>query len=302
MTPTVAPGLIALAATGVVLLGLLGLRMARGDALQGWDVEDIMLLRDESKRRRRKGPVDTLAERLTPALARALGPINVARIRRRVELAGRPDGMTVDTFLKLIVRYALFFGAAAVILLLLGNTWSALFCLVAVPILPFSRLAGHQRRRQERIENDLPDFLDILSVTVSAGLSFRTALGRVAQRFEGPLRDELLQTLHQLDVGVPRRQAFIALRERCGSEAMDSFVSAFLQAEELGAPLAEALGNIALDMRRGSAQNARRKAARTVPRVTLVVSVVLVPPTILIILVGLYLGSGIDLGRVLGGS
>lgn len=301
MESTTAPVLLALAATAVFLLGLTGLRMARTDALDGWDVGDIMLLRDESKKRDRRGPVDSLARRLAPRLARSLGPRTIARIRQRIDLAGRPQGMTVETFLQLIVKYAIVFGFFAFCLFLLGNTFSALLCLVAVPLLPFSRLAGHQRRRQERIAGDLPDFLDILSVTVSAGISFRTALGRVSQRFEGPLRDELLQTLHQLDVGVPRRQAFEALRDRCDSEPMDSFVSAFLQAEELGAPLATTLNNIALDMRRESAQAARRKAARTVPRVTLVVSVVLVPPTLLIIVVGLYLGSGVDLGQVLGG-
>jgi tight adherence protein C len=301
MESTTAPVLAALAAAAVFLLGLTGLRMARTDALDGWDVGDIMLLRDESKKRDRRGPIDSLARILAPRLARSLGPRTLARIRQRIELAGRPQGMTVETFLQLIVKYAIVFGFFAFCLFLLGNTFSALLCLVAVPLLPFSRLAGHQRRRQERIANDLPDFLDILSVTVSAGISFRTALGRVSQRFEGPLRDELLQTLHQLDVGVPRRHAFEALRDRCDSEPMDSFVSAFLQAEELGAPLATTLNNIALDMRRESAQAARRKAARTVPRVTLVVSIVLVPPTLLIIVVGLYLGSGVDLGQVLGG-
>ena len=301
MESTLTPVLLAAAATGVFLLALTGLRMARGDALEGWDVGDIVLLRDESKKRDRLGPIDALAQRLGPRLARSLGPRTLARIRRRIDLAGRPQGMTVETFLRLIVKYAIIFGFFSFCLFLLGNTFSALLCLVAIPLLPFSRLSGHQRRRQERIANDLPDFLDILSVTVSAGISFRTALGRVSQRFDGPLRDELLQTLHQLDVGVPRRQAFEALRDRCDSDPMDSFVSAFLQAEELGAPLALTLNNIALDMRRESAQAARRKAARTVPRVTLIVSVVLVPPTLLIIVVGLYLGSDVDLGQVLGG-
>jgi tight adherence protein C len=296
-----APGMLALAATGTFLLAVLGFRMARGDALEGWDVDDIVLLRDQSKRRRRVGPLDSVARRLAPMLARRLGPRNLAAIRARIDLAGRPDGMTVDTFLKTVVRYALIFGTGSVLLFLQGNLVSAVLCLVAIPILPFSRLAGQQRRRQDRIERDLPDFLDILSVTVSAGIAFRTALGRVAARFEGPLHDELLQTLHQLDVGVPRRQAFLSLRDRCGSEAMDSFVSAFLQAEELGAPLATTLNNIALDMRRESAQAARRKAARTVPRVTLLVSVVLVPPTLLIILVGVYLGADLDLGQLLNG-
>jgi tight adherence protein C len=298
---TLAPSLVALAAAGLFLLALLGLRMARRDALEGWDIGDIALLRDETRRRRRRGPIDALAGALAPRVARLLGPEVVARIRRRIDLAGRPAGMTVDSFLQLLVKYALIFGFFAAMLLLLGNTVTAVLCLVAVPLLPFSRLAGHQRRRQERIATDLPDLLDILAVTVSAGIGFRAALGRVSLRFEGPLRDELTQTLHELDVGVPRRQAFLALRERCGSEQMDSFVSAFLQAEELGAPLATTLSNIAQDARREAAQEARRKAARTVPRVTLISSIVLVPPTLLIVVVGLYLGSDVDLGSVLGG-
>jgi tight adherence protein C len=298
---TLAPALVALAATGVFLLGVVGVRMARWDALEGWDVGDIALLRDETKKRRRRGPVDALAHALAPRLGAALGPDAVARIRRRIELAGRPAGMTVDSFLALLVKYAVIFGFFAVMLLLLGNTVTAVLCLVAIPLLPFSRLAGHQRRRQEKIATDLPDLLDILAVTVSAGIGFRAALGRVSQRFEGPLRDELTQTLHELDVGVPRRQAFAALRERCGSEPMDSFVSAFLQAEELGAPLATTLSNIAQDARREAAQAARRRAARTVPRVTLISSIVLVPPTLLIVVVGLFLGSDVDLGVLLGG-
>lgn len=295
------PALIGMLAVGVFAVGALGLVMLRTDALAGWDVDDIALLRDDMKKRTRKGPLAVLGERLAPRMVRLLGPTVVDRIRRRVELAGRPDGMTVESFLQLVIRYALIFGFFAVCLFLLGNTTSALLCLVAAPLLPFSRLAGHQRRRQERIAADLPDFLDILAVTVAAGIGFRSALGRVSSRFEGPLQEEMLRTLHELDVGVPRRQAFAALRDRCGAEPMDSFVSAFLQAEELGAPLADTLTTIAADTRREAAQAARQKAARTVPRVTLVVSIVLVPPTLLLVVAGLYLGSDIDIGGLLDG-
>ena len=162
MESTTAPTLLAVAATAVFLLGLLGLRMARGDALEGWDVGDIVLLRDESKKRNRRGPIDALAQRLAPRLAHALGPRTLVRIRQRIDLAGRPDGMTVESFLQLMVKYAVIFGFFALCLLVLDKTLSALLCLVAAPLLPFSRLAGHQRRRQERIAADLPDFLDIL--------------------------------------------------------------------------------------------------------------------------------------------
>ncbi|MGH3355963.1 MAG: DUF5936 domain-containing protein, partial [Nocardioidaceae bacterium] len=247
MSELMNPLLIGMVFTGLFVLATVGLRLARADALSDWDVEDIMLLRDQSRRRRRRGPLDSLAERLAPRLADLLGPSMVQDLRRRIELAGRPNGMTVTSFLQLVVKYALFMGACALVLLLLGNVIGGLIALVAAPLLPLSRLAGQQRRRRERIDADLPDFLDVLSVTVSAGIGFRSALARVSQRFTGPLRDEMRQTLHQLDVGVPRRQAFSALRDRCGSEPMDTFVSAFLQAEELGSPLAETLSTISGD-------------------------------------------------------
>lgn len=293
--------LFGVAATAVFGLFVAGWRLARADTLATWDVADIMLLRDVNRRKRRAGPIDRFARRLSPQLSILLGPRILANIRRRIDLAGRPEGMTVDSFLQLIVKYGTALGATALALLLLGNYFSAIIAILATPILPFSRLAGLQRKRRTTIDNDLPDFLDVLAVTVGAGIGFRSALDRVSARFTGPLRDELAFTLHQLDVGVPRRQAFTSLRDRSDSEAMASFTSAFLQAEELGAPLGETLSGIARDSRREASQRARQRAARMVPRVTLLVSTVMVPPSIIMIVVGLYLGSDVDLGSLLNG-
>lgn len=293
--------LFGLAITGTFVVFVAGYRMARADALENWDVADIVLLRDVNRRKNRVGPIDRLAKRVSPQLGLVLGPRVLANLRRRIDLAGRPGGMTVDTFLQLMVKYAVALGTAAFAMILLGNYFSALLALLATPILPMSRLSGLQRKRRSTIDDDLPDFLDVLAVTVGAGIGFRSALDRVSARFTGPLRDELAFTLHQLDVGVPRRQAFSNLRDRCDSESMNSFVSAFLQAEELGAPLAETLSSIARDSRRDASQRARQRAARMVPRVTLLVSTVMVPPSIIMIVVGLYLGSNVDLGSVLSG-
>lgn len=295
------PLLFGLLLTGCFVVFGVGWRMARTDVLEAWDVADIALLRDANRRKRQVSPLDRLARRLAPQLALLLGPRSVASIRRRIDLAGRPDGMTVDTFLQLIMKYAIFLGAVSLAFLLLGSYFQAILAIFAIPLLPFGRLAGQQRRRREAIDDALPDFLDVLAVTVGAGIAFRSALDRVSARFTGPLRDEMAFTLHQLDVGVPRRQAFSNLRDRCDSESMSSFVSAFLQAEELGAPLAESLNGIARDSRRDAAQRSRQKAAKTVPRVTLLVSMAMVPPTIVIIAVGMYLGADVDLGGVLGG-
>jgi tight adherence protein C len=92
------------------------------------------------------------------------------------------------------------------------------------------------------------------------------------------------------------------LRSRNDSEALSQFVTAFLQSEELGAPLADTLNQIALDMRRSSAQRLRQKAARAVPKVTLITTTLLVPGAIILIAVGMYLGSDIEFGSILGGS
>lgn len=292
--------LFAAAFTALFVAFAIGWRMARADALEAWDVADIALLRDESRRKRQVGVLDRLARRLAPQLGLVLGPRVLANLRRRIDLAGRPEGMTVDSFLQLVVKYAVFLGACSLAFVLLGSFLSALLAIAAIPILPLGRLSGHERRRREAIDDDLPDFLDVLAVTVGAGIAFRSALDRVSSRFTGPLRDELAFTLHQLDVGVPRRQAFANLRERCDAESMSSFVTAFLQAEELGAPLSESLTGIARDSRRDAAQRARQRAAKTVPRVTLLVSMAMVPPTIVLIGVGLYLGADVDLGGFLG--
>ena len=81
-------------------------------------------------------------------------------------------------------------------------------------------LAREGRLRQERIERDLPDFLDILAVTVRAGLGYRAALGRVAEELGGPISEEMLTALRQMELGASRRQAFLALRERSTSESL----------------------------------------------------------------------------------
>ena len=130
---------------------------------------------------------------------------------------------------------------------------------------------------------------------------FRQALERVADRYEGPWADELRITLRQMDMGVSRRQAFDELRRRNTSEQVDQFVTALQQGEELGAPIADTLIQIATDMRRTDAQNARRKAAKTVPKATMTTIAFLLPGTLILIVATFILGSGTDFGAVLGG-
>lgn len=301
MSPLMVMGIALLGALSVVLL-MVGYRQMRTDALATLAVEDLPLLRGQQRRRAEgESPLQRMARRRVPGLRRMLGPRRLGALQRRIDEAGRPDGLTVDGYLERSAWWALLIAPVLVVLLLQGNVLMAALGLTVPVVLPLSRVAAAQRRRRERIDRDLPDFLDVLAVTVMAGVSFRAALARVAERFHGPLADEVALTLQQIANGASVRQAFTDLRQRSSSEPVGQFVSALLQSQELGAPLAESLRQIAADMRRDSGQRQRQAAARTSPRVTLVTSLVLVPGALVFIVIGLYVGSDVDLGSLLGG-
>lgn len=294
------PGLIAVLA---VVLFARGYHLLRSDPAEQLSTDDIVLLTGP-ERDRAEGQsllnrlADGLAIRLRPAL-----PDRLIRIlQRQIDLAGRPDGMSVDSLVAGAARWLIIVSPAIVLFLVQGNLVFVLLCAVAVVVLPLAKLSGRARQRSEQIDRDLPDFLDVLAVTVSAGLGFRSALATVATRFGGPLAEEMQHALNQMANGASLRSAFLDLRARTGSEAMDEFITAYLQSEELGAPMVDTLNEIAGDIRRADAQRLRQKAAKAEPRVTLIVTVVMVPGCIILIGTGMFVAFGADqLGSVLGG-
>lgn len=288
------PGVVA--AVAVYLL-LRGYRMLRTDPAADLAVEDIAILQGATqKRARSQGPVSAVAYRLAPRVRRLLPANAVAFLRRQVDQAGRPEGIDVDSVIARGVMWMLLVSPAVVIFVLQGRWLPVLMALAAILVMPLARLSTLARKRRERIDRDLPDFLDVLAVTVSAGIGFRQALGVVSERFGGPLSEEVTTTLHQITNGASVRSAFRAMRDRNTSESIEEFTTAYLQAEELGAPLVDTLNQIAADMRRASAQRYRQKAAAIAPRVTLLTTVVMVPGAMILLIVGLYIGSDLDLG------
>lgn len=291
-----------LAVAAAVLLAAHGYRVLRADVAEGLALEDLTVLRPEQRRAAKgEAPIGRLATRLAPVVRRRLPRRAVEWLQDQVDYAGRPDGLNVDGLLRSILVWAIMIAPAALLFLVGGNLKGLVLCLVAPPVLPLSRLARQRRVRREAIDRDLPDFLDVLAVTVTAGVGFRAALSRVSERFGGPLAEEMQLALQQVQHGASVRDAFQRLRDRSDSEALSQFTTAFLQSDELGAPLVQALNQIAVDQRREHAQRERRKAARVAPRVTLVTTMVLVPATLILLLTGLVLGSGINLGSLFGG-
>ncbi|MEV5313917.1 DUF5936 domain-containing protein [Streptomyces sp. NPDC052610] len=286
--------------TGLSVWGVFtGIRMYRAEAVLP---DDLALALEVGVTR--TGPVDSLVDRLgmryAPAVLRLMGPGTVARYRRRIDLAGNPGGLTIDRYAARRAVYGFLGAVGGLVFLTRGQYIVALLLFAFGMFWTEVGIWSAVRIRKDVIERTLPDFLDVLAVVVSAGLGFRQALDRVASRYEGPWADELRITLRQMDLGMSRRQAFAELRRRNDSEQVAMFVTALQQGEELGAPIVDTLVALAKDMRRTDAQNARRKAARAVPKATMMITTFMVPATMILLGAGLILGSGVDFGSLTG--
>ncbi|MEU6555985.1 DUF5936 domain-containing protein [Streptomyces sp. NPDC046915] len=293
-------GLLLALVMGLAVLGaFIGIRMYRADAKLPGDLA-LALEVGATRTGAANSLIDRMGMRYAPAVLRLMGPKQVARYRRKIDLAGNPGGLTIDRYAARRAVYGALGGVGFLVFLLRGQWFVALLLLAFGAFWTEVGIWSAIRIRKDVIERTLPDFLDVLAVVVSAGLGFRQALDRVASRYEGPWADELRITLRQMDLGMSRREAFAELRRRNDSEQVAMFVTALQQGEELGAPIVDTLVSLAKDMRRTDAQNARRKAARAVPRATLMITTFMVPATMLLLASGLILGSGVDFGSITG--
>lgn len=234
------------------------------------------------------------------SLEAALGRRRLASIAERIEAAGRPEGLTPERYLRRKVGEVLLYGLLGTLMFVSGSPLLGVVVLAFMGLTDLSLYVQGQERA-DRVQSQLPDFLDVLAVTVSAGMSFRAAVARVADSMPGVLADEFKLALQQMELGISRREAFELLRRRNRNESLSKFVTAIQQAEELGAPLSDTLVDISRDMRRADAQYMRRKAQRMNPRVTMVTAVTLLPGLLLLIVGSMFLGTQVDLGAILGG-
>lgn len=234
-----------------------------------------------------------------PTVLEWLGDERQARIQLLIDAAGRPDGLTVRRYAQRKAGEVLLYGGLALLLFLNGSPMLAVVVCCFCALTELS-LLSEKRNRQEEVQKQLPDFLDVLAVTVSSGLAFRQALARVADSMPGVLAAEFQLALRQMELGTSRRDAFNALRDRNSNEALGRFITALQQSEDLGAPLTQTLHAISTDMRREDAQFLRRKAQQLNPRVTGVTAATMLPGLLLIIGGGIFLGSDIDLSAILG--
>ncbi len=166
---------------------------------------------------------------------------------------------------------------------------TALLVVILAPaigiLFPPSWLSRKVRERQQAILKDLPDTLDLLAISVEAGMGFEGAIDIVCQHFRSPLAEEFARTLHEMELGLPRRDAFQNLKRRTEVPELSNLVLALLQADALGIPIGRVLKTQATEMRNKRRQWAREKAAK-LPVKMLFPLVLFVFPAIMIVVLG----------------
>lgn len=135
------------------------------------------------------------------------------------------------------------------------------------------------------MQKDLPDALDLLTISVEAGLAFDSALSRVAKSTEGPLAAEFARVLQEMNIGMGRAEAMRALGERTHIPELKSFVTAMVQADAFGIPIGQVLRVQSSEMRVKRRQRAEEKAQK-VPVKILFPLIFFILPTLFIVVMG----------------
>lgn len=215
----------------------------------------------------------------------------ILRIRRRLDLAGNPVGWDADRILGLKAFGGLAGAVVGLVVALVfggGPFWvlvaSVLFGLLgwAVPSLWLYQTAYD---RSDRIRRELPDAMDLLTISVEAGMAFDAAVAQVARKTTGPVAQEFTRVLQEMQIGTGRVQALRALADRSDVPELQSFVGAMVQADAFGIPVASVLRVQSKETRTKRSQRAE-EAAQRVPIKILLPLIFCILPCLFIIILG----------------
>ena len=205
------------------------------------------------------GPLLTMLRQLGQSTRRLLPNALVDGLEVKIVQAGYPHGLDLQRIIGIKIFFA---GLAAFMFLLNGRVLLAVIAAVVLFFLPDYWIVSIRDKRQLAIQADAADTIDQLTICVEAGLGFDAALARVASTTEGPLTDELRHTMSDIQAGVPRAQALRALSDRAQIIEIRQLVTALLQAQKHGVPMAETLRIQSAEMRLKRRQRTEEKAAK----------------------------------------
>ena len=260
-------------------------RLARQDIALGGGLAELELERPLSERLMLplRRAATNIVNRFTPAA-------QAARLQERLDMAGNPFGLdpagvqtlrvatgaaagALGTALGLIIGQPI-----ALALLLVGGFFGGFY-------LPIFWLGQLIRQRLQKLEAVLPDSLDVIAISMEAGLSLDRALEQLARYQEGPFTEVVQHALQQMEFGRPRAEALEEMAERMGMEDFTALVRSIVHAERGGVPIAHAIEAHAAQMRVRRRLKIRTEAAQASLKM-LLPTVGCVFPTLWLILLG----------------
>ena len=222
-----------------------------------------------------------------------LTPLDLyGRTNRLIELAGNPPSLTAERIVAFkIVGGILGFVAGLLVAPLLPFEGFAapvmtgvLFALTGYTF-PSAGLSARASKRQKEIRKAMPDTMDLLTISVEAGLGFDAALAQVVKNVPGPLSEEIGRMLQEMQIGVSRADAFRHLNDRTEVPELDGFVLSMIQADKYGVGVAKVLRAQATELRQKRRQRAE-EVAQKVPLKLLFPTIFLVLPAMFIVILG----------------
>jgi tight adherence protein C len=213
----------------------------------------------------------------------------VESLKKKIVLAGNPPGYEVDR----VLIWKVFGAASGLVWLPLGfwllsdNVLIMIFAIALVWGLCFfgqdTLLNSKISNRRLAIQRSLPDTLDLLVISVEAGLGFEQALDRTAATVPGPLSDEIRRMLQETRMGASRADALRALDERTNVEDLRTFIVAMLQADTFGVSIARILRTQADEMRARRRYDAQERSQKAPVRMLFPLVLCIFPATLVVV-------------------
>ncbi|NTU83606.1 MAG: type II secretion system F family protein [Chloroflexales bacterium] len=285
-------GLVLLVGVGMLILGLLQTRQpdAIGERLNQFTERAMTLEELELQQPFYQRVIIPIFKSVLATLGKYGPKQSAERLRTNLQMAGNPGGITPAMFVGLRVVLALVLGVIMTLVtfrtmpLPQALMYSSIGFILGY-MLPVMWLGRQISGRKHAIQKALPDALDLLCISVEAGLAFDLALQRVTQKWDDELSREFKRVLSDVRLGRTRREALKDLAQRTGVEDVQTFTSAVIQADQLGVSMSKIL-RIQADQMRVRRRQRAEALAQQAPIKMLFPMVFLIFPALFVVILG----------------